>query len=121
MLRASTEQGQSSIDDHGPDPLPVIYDDPNRVRFPSGPEFSQGGTPKAFGKNAYAGPPCRPTDRPTISIAIAARKTSVARRSSGDTWQRVQYARALAAGCNDVVSKPYSPRQLLAKIRKFLP
>jgi two-component system, cell cycle response regulator DivK len=29
--------------------------------------------------------------------------------------------KALAAGCNDVVSKPYSPRQLLAKIRKFLP
>ena len=29
--------------------------------------------------------------------------------------------KALAAGCNDVVSKPYSPRQLLAKIRQFLP
>ena len=29
--------------------------------------------------------------------------------------------KALAAGCNDVVSKPYSPRQLLAKISKFLP
>ena len=25
------------------------------------------------------------------------------------------------AGCNDYVSKPYSPRQLLAKIREFLP
>jgi two-component system, cell cycle response regulator DivK len=28
---------------------------------------------------------------------------------------------ARTAGCNDVVAKPYSPRQLLAKIRKFLP
>jgi len=28
---------------------------------------------------------------------------------------------ARAAGCDDFVSKPYSPRQLLAKIREFLP
>jgi two-component system, cell cycle response regulator DivK len=29
-------------------------------------------------------------------------------------------AKALAAGCNAYVTKPYSPRQLLAKVRKFL-
>jgi two-component system cell cycle response regulator DivK len=28
---------------------------------------------------------------------------------------------ALAAGCDAYVPKPYSPRELLAKIRKFLP
>src|SRR5207302_11165790 len=28
--------------------------------------------------------------------------------------------KARAAGCNDFVAKPYSPRQLLAKIREFL-
>jgi two-component system cell cycle response regulator DivK len=28
--------------------------------------------------------------------------------------------KARAAGCNDFVSKPYSPRQLLAKIRQYL-
>jgi two-component system, cell cycle response regulator DivK len=30
-------------------------------------------------------------------------------------------ARAFQAGCNAYVSKPYSPRALLAKIREFLP
>jgi two-component system, cell cycle response regulator DivK len=30
-------------------------------------------------------------------------------------------AKARAAGCDDVVAKPYSPRQLLATIRRFLP
>jgi two-component system, cell cycle response regulator DivK len=29
--------------------------------------------------------------------------------------------KARAAGCDDVVPKPFSPRQLLAKIRKYLP
>ena len=29
-------------------------------------------------------------------------------------------ARALAAGCNDYVTKPYSPRSLLAKVREHL-
>ena len=30
-------------------------------------------------------------------------------------------AKARAAGCDDYVAKPYSPRQLLAKIRQYLP
>jgi two-component system, cell cycle response regulator DivK len=30
-------------------------------------------------------------------------------------------AKALAAGCNDYITKPYSPRALLAKVREFLP
>jgi len=30
-------------------------------------------------------------------------------------------AKARAAGCDAYVTKPYSPRQLLAKIREFLP
>ena len=30
-------------------------------------------------------------------------------------------AKARAAGCDDFVPKPFSPRQLLAKIRKMLP
>jgi two-component system cell cycle response regulator DivK len=30
-------------------------------------------------------------------------------------------AKALAAGCDGYVAKPFSPRQLLAKIREFLP
>ena len=30
-------------------------------------------------------------------------------------------AKTRAAGCNAYVAKPYSPRQLLAKIREFLP
>jgi two-component system cell cycle response regulator DivK len=29
--------------------------------------------------------------------------------------------KAFAAGCNGYVTKPFSPRQLLAKIREFLP
>ena len=29
--------------------------------------------------------------------------------------------KARAAGCDDFVAKPYSPRQLLAKIREYLP
>ena len=29
--------------------------------------------------------------------------------------------RARAAGCDDYVAKPYSPRQLLAKVRQYLP
>jgi two-component system, cell cycle response regulator DivK len=29
-------------------------------------------------------------------------------------------AKALAAGCNGYVTKPYSPRALLAKVREFL-
>ena len=29
-------------------------------------------------------------------------------------------AKALAAGCNSYVTKPYSPRQLLARVREFL-
>ncbi len=29
--------------------------------------------------------------------------------------------KALAAGCDDFVPKPFSPRELLAKIRKYLP
>ena len=30
-------------------------------------------------------------------------------------------AKARAAGCDDFVAKPFSPRQLLAKIRQYLP
>jgi len=30
-------------------------------------------------------------------------------------------AKAKAAGCDDYVAKPFSPRQLLAKIREYLP
>ena len=29
-------------------------------------------------------------------------------------------AKALAAGCNAYITKPYSPRQLLAKVRQYL-
>jgi len=29
-------------------------------------------------------------------------------------------AKAMAAGCNGYVTKPYSPRQLLAKVREYL-
>jgi two-component system cell cycle response regulator DivK len=30
-------------------------------------------------------------------------------------------ARAFEAGCDDYVAKPFSPRELLAKVRKYLP
>ena len=30
-------------------------------------------------------------------------------------------AKALAAGCNAYVTKPYSPRALLAKVREYVP
>jgi len=30
-------------------------------------------------------------------------------------------ARAMAAGCDGYVTKPFSPRQLLAKVREFVP
>ncbi|MBW2409040.1 MAG: response regulator [Deltaproteobacteria bacterium] len=30
-------------------------------------------------------------------------------------------AKAYEAGCDDYVAKPYSPRQLLAKVREYLP
>ena len=30
-------------------------------------------------------------------------------------------AKALAAGCDSYVAKPFSPRELLAKVREFLP
>jgi two-component system cell cycle response regulator DivK len=30
-------------------------------------------------------------------------------------------AKALAAGCNAYITKPYSPRALLAKVREYLP
>ena len=33
----------------------------------------------------------------------------------------VDEAKARAAGCNGYVAKPFSPRQLLAKVREFLP
>ena len=34
--------------------------------------------------------------------------------------QRLRSKTARAAGCDDYVPKPYSPRQLLAKIRQYL-
>lgn len=49
---------------------------------------------------------------PTLSSVAIIAVTSYA--LSGDEQ------RALAAGCNAYVSKPYSPRQLLAKIRELL-
>ena len=33
----------------------------------------------------------------------------------------VEEQKALAAGCDEYVPEPYSPRQLLAKIRHYLP
>jgi two-component system cell cycle response regulator DivK len=33
----------------------------------------------------------------------------------------VEEQKALAAGCDEYVPEPYSPRQLLAKIRQYLP
>jgi two-component system, cell cycle response regulator DivK len=50
---------------------------------------------------------------PTLSSVAIIAVTSYA--LSGDEQ------RALAAGCNAYVCKPYSPRQLLAKIRELLP
>jgi two-component system cell cycle response regulator DivK len=50
---------------------------------------------------------------PTLSSIPIIAVTSYA--LSGDE------AKARAAGCDDFVPKPYSPRQLLAKIRQYLP
>jgi two-component system cell cycle response regulator DivK len=33
----------------------------------------------------------------------------------------VEEQKALAAGCDEYVPEPYSPRELLAKIRQYLP
>ena len=50
---------------------------------------------------------------PSLSSIPIIAVTSYA--SSGDE------EKARAAGCNDFVPKPFSPRQLLAKIRQYLP
>ena len=50
---------------------------------------------------------------PTLSSIPIIAVTSYA--LSGDE------AKARSAGCDDFVPKPYSPRQLLAKIRQYLP
>jgi DNA-binding response OmpR family regulator len=42
-------------------------------------------------------------------------KASVSRRGCGEE------KKARAAGCDDYVPKPFSPRELLAKIRQYLP
>ena len=51
-------------------------------------------------------------DAHTKSIPIIA----VTSHALGDGEEK-----ARAAGCDDFVAKPYSPRQLLAKIRQYLP
>jgi two-component system cell cycle response regulator DivK len=49
------------------------------------------------------------------------------RRIKGDPVAVTSYAlsgddgKAHAAGCDGYVTKPYSPRELLAKIRQYLP
>ena len=62
--------------------------------------------------NGYDATRCIKADPSLSSIPIIAVTSYVL---SGEEQK------ARAAGCDDVVAKPYSPRQLLAKIRKFLP
>ncbi|MGE3871303.1 MAG: response regulator, partial [Pseudorhodoplanes sp.] len=62
--------------------------------------------------DGYEATRCIKADPASAAIPIIA-VTSYA--LSGDE------ARARDAGCDDFVPKPYSPRQLLAKIRKYLP
>ncbi len=54
----------------------------------------------------------QPTANPALNSIPIIAVTSYA--LSGDE------ERARAAGCDDFVPKPYSPRQLLAKVRQYL-